>query len=258
MVKAKKYLGQHFLKDEAIALEIVESLKGVNSNEDILEIGPGTGVLTKYLIDRYENSLTLIDLDQESIDFLHNSFPQLSDKIIYGDFIKLKIDYMSSEIFHVIGNFPYNISSQIFFKILEKKERVKSVVCMLQYEVAKRLTSPPGNKDYGILSVLLQAYYTLEYLFDVEPHVFEPPPKVRSGVIRLTRNDVDKLECDEVLFKSIVKQGFQNRRKTLRNALKPLNLPLQVVELELLNRRAETLSVQDFVGLTQMVEKWRN
>jgi 16S rRNA (adenine1518-N6/adenine1519-N6)-dimethyltransferase len=256
MVKAKKHLGQHFLTDESIAAAIVEGLNEKLPKGDILEIGPGTGVLTKYLIEKYEGRLYLIDLDQESIDFLHKNYPSLKDRTFFGDFIRKDIDYLLSDHFSIIGNFPYNISSQIFFKVLEVKERVDTVVCMLQYEVAKRLVSPPGNKDYGILSVLLQAYYQMEYLFDVEPYVFNPPPKVRSGVIRLQRNTTTSLDCDEKLFKRVVKQGFQNRRKTLRNALKPLNLPQEVIELEMLNRRAETLSVDDFVSLTKQIENW--
>jgi 16S rRNA (adenine1518-N6/adenine1519-N6)-dimethyltransferase len=258
MVRAKKHLGQHFLTDESIASDIVNALKETQPKGDILEIGPGTGVLTKYLIDIYPNQLTLIDLDKESVDYLVNKFPPLASRTYYGDFLRMELDYITTEKFDIIGNFPYNISSQIFFKVLEVKDRVETIVCMLQYEVAKRLASPPGNKDYGILSVLLQAYYDFDYLFDVEPHVFDPPPKVRSGVIRLRRNNVKKINCDEVLFKKVIKQGFQSRRKTLRNALKPLNLPPQITEMELLNRRAETLSVDDFVGLTNDITKWSN
>ena len=258
MVRAKKHLGQHFLTDEVIASDIVKALSDTTPKADILEIGPGTGVLTKYLLDQYPDQLTLIDLDKESIDYLSKKFPQLASRTYYGDFLRKDLNYITTDKFDIIGNFPYNISSQIFFKILEVKDRVETVVCMLQYEVAKRLASPPGNKDYGILSVLLQAYYDFDYLFDVEAHVFDPPPKVRSGVIRLRRNSVDKLGCDEVLFKKVIKQGFQSRRKTLRNALKPLNLPTQITELELLDRRAETLSVNDFVGLTNEITKWSN
>ncbi|HNP19338.1 MAG TPA: 16S rRNA (adenine(1518)-N(6)/adenine(1519)-N(6))-dimethyltransferase RsmA [Fulvivirga sp.] len=256
MVKAKKHLGQHFLTDESIALDIVKALNEANPKETILEIGPGTGVLTKYLVEEYNDRLMLIDLDRESVDYLHQHYPDLQDRTLYGDFIRKDIDYIPTDHFSIIGNFPYNISSQIFFKVLEVKDRVDNVICMLQYEVAKRLVSPPGNKDYGILSVLLQAYYKMEYLFDVEPHVFHPPPKVRSGVIRLIRNETITLDCDEKLFKRVIKQGFQNRRKTLRNALKPLNLPPEVVELEILNRRAETLSVDDFVLLSKQIENW--
>ncbi len=256
MVKAKKHLGQHFLKDQQIAENIVNALLQTQPKGDILEIGPGTGVLTKFLVENNPQNLVLIDLDKESIDFLIKHYPKIKERIVFGDFLRLPLDYIHTNQFSIIGNFPYNISSQIFFKILDHKERVDAVVCMLQYEVAKRLASPPGNKDYGILSVLLQAYYDFEYLFDVEPHVFDPPPKVRSGVIRLKRNKIQALNCDEALFKKIVKQGFQSRRKTLRNALKPLNLPAHITELTLLDRRAETLSVDDFVTLTKQVEDW--
>lgn len=254
MVKPKKHLGQHFLKDENIAHKIVEALKSEDIN--VLEIGPGTGVLTKYLIDIHRDNLVLIDVDSESIAYLKKHFDLPLDNIIEADFLKVSLSDRLTSKYAIIGNFPYNISSQIFFKVLEQKEEVVEVVCMLQKEVAKRLASPPGNKDYGILSVLLQAYYDFEYLFTVPPEVFNPPPKVNSGVIRLTRNNVKSLDCDEKLFKKVVKQGFQNRRKTLRNALKPLNLPIEVVELEMLNRRAETLSVDDYVDLTKQIEKW--
>lgn len=254
MVKPKKYLGQHFLKDENIALKIVDALDA--NEQNVLEIGPGTGVLSKYLLERYGTRLFLIDVDTESIAYLRSHFDLPHDHIIEADYLKKDLSDILGDEYAVIGNFPYNISSQIFFRILEERNKVKEVVCMLQKEVARRLASPPGSKEYGILSVLLQAYYSFEYLFTVPPGVFNPPPKVNSGVIRLVRNNVDRLECDESLFKKVVKQGFQNRRKTLRNALKPLNLPIQVIEEDVLNKRAETLSVNDFVQLTKLIEKW--
>ena len=254
MVKAKKYLGQHFLKDESIALRIVESLRSMD--QAILEIGPGTGVLSKFLFERVDE-LFLLDVDTESIRFLLKSYPQYADRIIEGDFLKNELSFLPAN-YAVIGNFPYNISSQIFFKILEQRHCVDEVVCMLQKEVAARLCSPPGNKQYGILSVLLQAFYDLEYMFDVTPDVFDPPPKVFSGVIRMKRNANKDLECDYSVFKTVVKQGFQNRRKTLRNALKPLSLPPEISELEILGRRAETLSYQEFVNLAKLVEEWKN
>ena len=254
MVKAKKHLGQHFLKDQNIALQIVDALKSVPKEQKVLEIGPGTGVLTQYLSSRYGDNLLLIDIDRESIDYLKQHYSKLNDNIIHGDFLRDEIPQLNQENFAVIGNFPYNISSQIFFKILEKKDEVTEVVCMLQKEVAVRLASPPGNKNYGILSVLLQAYYDFEYLFTVPPHVFDPPPKVESGVIRLVRNHVAQLDCDETLFKKVVKQGFQNRRKTLRNALKPLNLPDSIKNLSILDKRAEALSVDQFVDLTKQLD----
>lgn len=254
MVKPKKHLGQHFLKDENIAFEIVEALK--STDKKVLEIGPGTGVLTKYLIERFGDHLILVDVDSESITYLKNKFDLPPENIIEADYLKHDLAPLTGEEYVVIGNFPYNISSQIFFRILEDRQQVTEVVCMLQKEVAKRLASPPGNKDYGILSVLLQAFYDLEYLFTVPPDVFDPPPKVNSGVIRLVRNNVKELDCDEDLFKKVVKQGFQTRRKTLRNALKPLNLPEEVIKSEVLDRRAETLSVEEFVLLTKNIEKW--
>lgn len=253
MVKPKKHLGQHFLKDQNIAKNIVDALSPDNDHRPILEIGPGTGVLTRYLIDKYPSTLVLIDIDRESIAYLRTHYPSLSEKIIEGDFLRRNLSATMGNEYSIIGNFPYNISSQIFFKILEEKDAVVEVVCMLQKEVAKRLVSPPGNKDYGILSVLLQAYYDMQYLFSVDPSVFDPPPKVQSGVIKLKRNSVKQLGCDEVLFKKVVKQGFQNRRKTLRNALKPLNLTDQTKALPILDRRAETLSVNDFVELTNEI-----
>jgi len=254
MVKPKKHLGQHFLKDDNIALKIVDALKAKDLK--VLEIGPGTGVLTKFLIADYGDDLMLVDIDSESIAYLKRHFELPETNVIEADYLKHDLSAQLGDEYAVIGNFPYNISSQIFFRILEEKDKVKEVVCMLQKEVAKRLASPPGNKDYGILSVLLQAYFDFEYLFTVPPGVFNPPPKVNSGVIRLVRNDVEHLDCDEVLFKRVVKQGFQNRRKTLRNALKPLNLPPDVIKLDILNNRAETLSVNDFVQLTKSIEKW--
>ncbi|MTI20856.1 16S rRNA (adenine(1518)-N(6)/adenine(1519)-N(6))-dimethyltransferase RsmA [Fulvivirga sp. RKSG066] len=254
MVKPKKHLGQHFLKDDNIAFKIADALS--DHHEKVLEIGPGTGVLTKFLIDRFDTRLILVDVDSESIVYLKQHFDLPVENIIEADYLKKDLSAHLGEKYAVIGNFPYNISSQIFFKILDERDKVTEVVCMLQKEVAKRLASPPGNKEYGILSVLLQAYFDFEYLFTVPPGVFNPPPKVDSGVIRLKRNGVTQLDCDEKLFKQVVKQGFQNRRKTLRNALKPLNLPEEVREMEMLNRRAETLSVDDFVQLTKNIEKW--
>ena len=222
-VRPKKFLGQHFLKDEVLALTIVNSLTGWGSYEDVLEIGPGMGVLTQFLIEKKTYQSIVIELDRESVAYLQRKFPDL--KIINGDFLKEEITIKSP--FAVIGNFPYNISTQILFKVLEMRDSVPEVVGMFQKEVAQRIASPPGNKTYGIMSVLLQAFYDIEYLFTVEPEVFDPPPRVKSAVIRLKRNSVKVLDCDEKIFVRVVKQGFQNRRKTLRNALKPLNLPEQ-------------------------------
>ncbi len=246
-VRAKKHLGQHFLKDEEIAFNIVKGLKA-ELTQTVLEIGPGTGVLTKYLLEIPQINLALAEIDVESIAFLLEKYPQLKDSF-YGDFMRMDLAQLFKGKLAIIGNFPYNISSQIFFKVLENRTQVNEVVCMLQKEVAERIASPPGSKKYGILSVLLQAFYTVEYLFTVNEDVFIPPPKVKSGVIRLKRNSVQRLSCDEQLFKRIVKQGFNNRRKTLRNALKSLNLPLDKMPEDLLNKRAEQLSVANFVTL---------
>lgn len=255
-VKAKKHLGQHFLTDLSIAEQIAQAVKGHGGVKKVLEIGPGMGVLTDYLLES-ELDLYLIDIDKESIAYLHKKYPQLSEKIIEGDFLKMDLEQLFAEKFAIIGNFPYNISSQIFFKVLDVRNQVTEVVCMLQKEVAERIASPKGNKSYGILSVLLQAYYDIDYLFTVPPHVFDPPPKVNSGVIRLIRNDVEKLDCNEKLFKQIVKAGFGNRRKTLRNCLKPFNLPDEFNTHPILNLRAEQLDVADFIFLTQTIEASR-
>jgi 16S rRNA (adenine1518-N6/adenine1519-N6)-dimethyltransferase len=250
-VKPKKHLGQHFLKDKGIAARIVGLLSGHGGYGKVLELGPGTGVLTEFLAEREGPEVHLIEIDRESIAYLKAHYPTLRSRIIEGDFLKLSLDKLFGQPFALIGNFPYNISSQIFFKVLDFRDLVPEVVCMLQKEVAQRIASGPGNRDYGILSVLLQAYYDIEYSFSVPPHVFQPPPKVQSGVIRLRRNGVQKLDCNEVLFKQVVKAGFNQRRKMLRNALKPLNPPPAVLDDALLDKRAEQLSVADFVYLTQ-------
>jgi 16S rRNA (adenine1518-N6/adenine1519-N6)-dimethyltransferase len=254
VVRAKKFLGQHFLNDQGIAKQIVDSLvRGDNKN--VLEIGPGTGVLTKFLIQDKSISLKVIEIDWDSVAHLKKHYPSL--QIIEGDFLKLNLEAMFGSSFSIIGNFPYNISSQIFFKVLEQRHQVDQVVCMLQKEVAERIAEPPGTKTYGILSVLLQAFYDIEYLFKVPPTVFIPPPKVMSAVIRLRRNKREKLECDEAMFFKVVKQGFNNRRKTLRNALKSLNLAPEFLSLPMFDQRAERLSVDEFVYITQLMEKSR-
>jgi 16S rRNA (adenine1518-N6/adenine1519-N6)-dimethyltransferase len=249
MVRPKKFLGQHFLKDKNIASKIVDSLQ--STSLPVLEIGPGTGILTELLLKKVERvaDFSVIEIDRESIAYLREHYPGLD--IIEGDFLEFEIKKNLA----IIGNFPYNISSQILFRVLDARQHVREVVCMLQKEVADRLASKEGNKTYGILSVLLQAYYNIDYLFKVPPGVFHPPPKVNSAVIRLIRNEVATLPCDEVVFKKIIKQGFQNRRKTLRNALKNLNLPGPVYALTIMDKRAEQLSVYDFVSLTQAIEK---
>ena len=251
-VRPKKHLGQHFLKDLNIAKSIADGLTGHGGYDKVLEIGPGTGVLTQFLLQNNVET-SVIEIDRESVAYLKQHYPQLDGRIIEGDFLKLNMEERFPGKFGVVGNFPYNISSQIFFKILDLKQQVPEVVCMIQKEVADRLISPPGNKAYGILSVFLQAYYELEYLFTVPPNVFNPPPKVNSAVIRLKRNEREALDCDEVLFRRVVKAGFQMRRKTLRNALKPINLPEELSGEKVLDQRAETLSVDQYVELTNLI-----
>lgn len=255
-VKPKKHLGQHFLTDLSIAERIAQAVKGHDGVHKVLEIGPGMGVLTDFLL-KNPQELFLIEIDRESIAYLHNKYPEFGERIIEGDYLKYDASRVLPDKYTIAGNFPYNISSQIFFKVLEEKDRVTEVVCMLQKEVAMRIASPKGNKDYGILSVLLQAWYDIEYLFTVPPTVFNPPPKVNSGVIRLTRNKVKKLDCDEKLFFKVVKGGFSTRRKTLRNALKPFDLTEEFKSHPMLDKRAEQLDVADFVFLTQEIEKGR-
>lgn len=254
-VRPKKQLGQHFLRDEGIALRIVNSLTAHEGYTQLVEIGPGMGVLTKYLLARTDYETHAIELDRESVAYLRVHYPTLAPRLIEGDFLRLDLSRYVEGPLGIIGNFPYNISSQIFFKVLEKRQQVQEVVCMLQKEVAQRIASPPGSKDYGILSVLLQAYYDIEYLFSVPPDAFIPPPKVTSGVIRLRRNGRQTLDCDERQFVLVVKTAFGQRRKTLRNALKSLG-PLP--DSPLLDLRAERLGVAEFVQLTQMYQEGVN
>ena len=249
-VRAKKYLGQHFLKDESIAQRIADSLTGATPN--VLEIGPGMGVLTKYLIPKQELDFKVIEIDTESVKYLHDHYPTL--QVIEGDFLKLDLDALFSESFAVIGNFPYNISSQILFKVFEHRNSIPEVVGMFQKEVAERIAAKPGGKNYGITSVLLQAFYDIEYIMTVHENVFNPPPKVKSAVIRMTRNNVQSLGCDEALFIRIVKTAFNQRRKTMRNSLRPM-LTDEMMNADIFNRRPETLSVSEFVELTNMISK---
>jgi 16S rRNA (adenine1518-N6/adenine1519-N6)-dimethyltransferase len=255
-VKPKKHLGQHFLIDLSIAERIAAQVTGHGGVKQLLEIGPGMGVLTDYLL-KGDLDVNLIEIDRESIAYLYQKYPSLQEKVIEGDFLKFDFSTVFTAPFAVVGNFPYNISSQIFFKILEDKNKVSEVVCMLQKEVARRIASPKGSKEYGILSVLLQAWYDIDYIFSVPPGVFNPPPKVNSGVIRLTRNQVQKLDCNEKLFFQVVKGGFGNRRKTLRNSLKSFQLTEEFKSHPILDKRAEQLDVADFVFLTQQIEKGR-
>jgi len=262
-VSPKKHLGQHFLKDENIAKKIVGSLANKEKYKTIIEVGAGTGVLTKYLLQDSALDTFVIEIDRESVAFLKKEFAQLENKIIEKDFLKFSPEWLPDDIgkkpFAVIGNFPYNISTQILFKVLECRNLVPEVVGMFQKEVAERIAAPPGNKTYGILSVLTQAYYKIEYLFTVNPQVFIPPPHVKSGVIRLTRNNVQQLDCDETLFFQVVKAGFNQRRKTLRNSLSAFKVRgSEFGEHPLLDQRAERLSVKDFVELTNLISAASN
>jgi len=251
-VRAKKHLGQHFLTDENIAKRIVDSLLEVNEGLPVIEVGPGTGVLTKYLILEKTNFVAL-DVDRDSIAYLKNQYPNIENRFLLEDFLETDLRAIQPGKFNVIGNFPYNISSQIMFRVLEYKKEVDVVVGMFQKEVAQRLAEKPGTKTYGILSVLLQAFYEIEYLFTVNENVFSPPPKVKSAVIRLRRNKVQKLDCNEELFVKVVKTTFNQRRKTIRNSIKPL-LTIDDSELTpLFKQRPERLGVAEFVELTNFV-----
>lgn len=281
LVRPKKALGQHFLTDLSVAQKIADALVAdgvggavpeasavtagnVAAVMPVLEIGPGMGVLSQYLLEREDIDLKMIEIDRESVDYLLTHFPKASGRVIEGDFLKMNLSYFFPGTFAVIGNFPYNISSQIFFRIIDHKDSIPQVVCMIQKEVAERIAEQPGSKTYGILSVLLQAWYDIEYLFTVGEGAFNPPPKVKSAVIRLRRNSRTELGCDEKLFKTIVKTGFNQRRKTLRNSLKPLIAdkaareawtPEQNAEFlsnPVFELRPERLSVEDFIALTKL------
>ncbi|MGB0403158.1 MAG: 16S rRNA (adenine(1518)-N(6)/adenine(1519)-N(6))-dimethyltransferase RsmA [Salibacteraceae bacterium] len=253
MVKPKKHLGQHFLTDMSMSEKIVEAMD-YSLADSVIEIGPGTGVLTQFLAKK-ELDLILCEVDVESIAYLQNHYPQLHQRILNQDFLKLDLKNRFSGTVNIIGNFPYNISSQILFKAYENIEIVPQVVGMFQKEVAQRVASGPGNKTYGILSVLLQAFYDIEYLFTIGPSAFYPPPKVDSGVIRLTRNKVESLACDKTMFTRVVKAAFGMRRKTLRNALKPIMNGGSMEKLPFLTKRAEQLSVDEFIELTCAIEQ---
>jgi 16S rRNA (adenine1518-N6/adenine1519-N6)-dimethyltransferase len=251
VVRPKKNLGQHFLKDQNIARKIVDNL-AVSPTIDVLEIGPGMGVLTRFLLQTNIRQLTLIEIDRESVSYLEEHFADEKIRLVQGDFLKQDIHKLFSGPFSIIGNFPYNISSQIFFRILDYHDKVEQVVGMIQKEVADRFCALPGSKTYGILSVLLQTYYHIDYLFTVSEQVFYPPPKVKSAVIRLRRNSRKNLDCDEELFRQIVKAAFNQRRKVLSNALKPLGL---TITGSLARQRAEQLSVVQFIELTRSIQK---
>jgi len=253
LVRAKKHLGQHFLTDKNIANKIVESLRPGGKYTQILEVGPGMGILSDFLLQKTEYETYLVDIDTESYEFLQKKYPQLGKRLINTDFLEMDFGSIFSGPLGIIGNFPYNISSQILFKVLDNRQQVVEVVGMFQKEVAERCSAKPGSKEYGILSVFLQAYYQVKYLFTVKAGVFNPPPKVLSAVIRLTRNSVLELDCDEKLFWQVVKAGFNQRRKTLRNALSSLINKEKMGEEPLLELRAERLSVADFVKLTKKI-----
>ena len=261
-VRAKKALGQHFLTDQKVAKAIVDALHG---GLPTLEVGPGMGVLTQYLLQREDVDLKLVEIDSESVEYLLTHFQGMQGRLMEADFLTLKLEKVFPENFAVIGNFPYNISSQIFFKVLDHKDRIPEVVGMVQKEVAERIAEKPGTKTYGILSVLLQAWYDIEYLFTVGSGCFAPPPKVESAVIRLTRNARTSLGCDEALFKTVVKTAFGQRRKMMRNPLKPLarakadregwsdDQLADFLSQPVFSQRPEQLSVEDFVALTLLL-----
>ena len=253
-VRAKKALGQHFLTDLSIAHGIVDALTEGGA-PDVLEVGPGMGVLTQYLLERKDLNLKCVEIDDESVVYLLNHFSALHGRLMEADFLRLDMRKVFAGSFRVIGNFPYNISSQIFFRILDEKDRIPEVVCMVQKEVAERIAEAPGSKTYGILSVLLQAWYDIEYLFSVGSGAFNPPPKVQSAVIRLRRNSRTELGVDERLFRTVVKTAFNQRRKTLRNALKPLMGEDFDSSASVFDLRAEKLSVEDFISLTLAFQK---
>jgi 16S rRNA (adenine1518-N6/adenine1519-N6)-dimethyltransferase len=252
-VRAKKHLGQHFLKDKGICEKIATQLSNHQNCKNVIEIGPGMGALSDFLIDRGDLNLWLLDVDTESIDYLKNRYPDLSERILLGDFLRMDLkELMEEEKFCVVGNFPYNISTQILFKCLEHRNQIPEIMGMFQKEVAVRVAEKPGSKEYGITSVLLQAFYDIHYCFTVDEHVFIPPPKVKSGVIRCTRNSRENLGCDEKLFFQVVKMAFNQRRKTLRNSLKQL-LKGRELPAVFTNERPEKLSVDQFIELTKYI-----
>ncbi len=253
-VRAKKQLGQHFLTDLSIAKATVDAFNVDGKLKNVLEVGAGMGVLTKFITERKDLKLTVIDIDTESIEYLKQEHWINNDQLIEGDFLSIDLKTIyGDQPFGILGNFPYNISTQILFKALEYKDQCLEVVGMFQKEVAERIASKEGSKVYGITSILLQAFFDIDYLFTVHEYVFDPPPKVKSAVIRLKRNSVKKLPCDEKLFKQLVKVSFNQRRKTMRNSLKQY-LTDELKAMELFNKRPEQLSVQQFIELTNLIE----
>ena len=249
-VKPKKALGQHFLTDQNIAKKIVDQLSP--DLETVIEVGAGTGVLTQFMVNEILEKFYVIEIDKESIEYLKSHFPMLGDRLIYGDFLKADLSQYGQHNMAIIGNFPYNISSQIFFQVLKYKEQVIEVVGMVQKEMAERMAAKEGSKTYGILSVLMQAWYDIDYLFTVHENVFNPPPKVKSAVIKMRRNAVTYLGCDEKLFVTVVKQAFNQRRKTMRNSLRPL-VGNDIIDNEVFSKRPEQLSVKEFIDLTNLI-----
>jgi 16S rRNA (adenine1518-N6/adenine1519-N6)-dimethyltransferase len=253
IVRAKKRLGQHFLKDKEVCEKIANQLTNYQNCKKVIEIGPGMGALSDFLIARGDLNLWLLEVDSESTDYLKKRYPQLTERIILGDFLRMDLkQLMGDEPFCVVGNFPYNISTEILFKCLENRNQIPEIMGMFQKEVAVRIAEKPGTKEYGITSVLLQAFYDIHYCFTVDEHVFIPPPKVKSGVIRCTRNERESLGCDEKLFFQVVKMAFNQRRKTLRNSLKQLLHGRELPEL-FTKERPEQLSVDQFIELTKFI-----
>lgn len=251
-VRPKKNLGQHFLNDKNIAHRIVDSLIA-DKSDAVVEVGPGMGVLTADLLNKFGQKFFAVEVDEESVNYLKQKFPELIPNLIFGDFLNFNLSKQFNGMIALIGNFPYNISSQIFFRILENRNQVREVVCMVQREVALRISEKPGTKTYGILSVLLQAYFDIKYLFTVNEGVFTPPPRVKSAVIRLERNNTLKLDCNEELFVKVVKAGFNQRRKTLRNSIRAA-FPNAEISSKFSDNRPERLSVTEFVELTNEIE----
>ena len=254
-VKPKKSLGQHFLTDQNIAKKIVDQLSP--DLESVIEVGAGTGVLTQFMVNDILDKFHVIEIDKESIAYLQSHFPILGDRLIEGDFLKADLSQFGQRNMAIIGNFPYNISSQIFFQVLKYKELVVEVVGMVQKEMAERMAAKEDSKTYGILSVLMQAWYDIDYLFTVHENVFNPPPKVKSAVIKMRRNTTTDLGCYEQLFVTIVKQAFNQRRKTLRNSLRTLLSP-DIINDEVFNKRPEQLSVKEFIDLTNLIDASRD
>jgi 16S rRNA (adenine1518-N6/adenine1519-N6)-dimethyltransferase len=253
VVKPKKKLGQHFLKDQNVANNIIDCLSDAAKELPLLEIGPGTGVLTKRLLPEWKEGFKMVEVDGESVAYLLKTLKVPASQVIEADFLQMNLKELYPAKFNIIGNFPYNISSQIYFKVLEYRDQVDEVVGMIQKEVAERIAASPGGRTGGILSILIQAFYDVKYEFTVPPEVFDPPPRVQSGVLTLKRNNTEKLDCDEKLFFRVVKQGFHNRRKTLRNALKSLGFDKELLQDDIFGQRAEQLSVAEFVWITNHV-----